>query len=346
MWYDFLRINRRFRTKGEEEMRSYQSVCPARKGDGPQPHEMADAGESVFVHHVQYGQAIMYCRFCGKPMPTGFTEPATACDAFVPKKGLFMSKRGFEEKTAKFTRMMFDSLSRMRVPEYAMLVKEFGGRVPDAALPPGEQSKAGKAFETILAKDASLSPEVESKYQELKKGDSITLGRYRGVPIQWSILDRIGDHVLVISRDCICKAPYYVGRKYPLDRSTGRLLCSDESDLWMVSFVRRFLNYEFFDSAFSSEEKYMISYPVDGREEEEQLFILNRTDLHKYFDSDPDALTANLFQTKDPVMYWIRGLTRGRCNAIGYRGNLLTDVSPDDDNTAIRPMMWVRWILR
>ena len=302
----------------------------------------SSTGDTEFINHLQYGKTLQPCYRCGQLLLTDIIEPAIAKDVFIPKKGLLMSNSAYEKKIEKYNRMMQESVERLKDTEYALLLKRKGFSVPDEYLPENEQSKAGKKAARISAEESAQNAESEGKYKDTKKGEIITLGVYNGIPIKWRVLDHYGDYVLVISQYGICKVPFYTGGSITTDKKTQQLECSDEMKVWNASIVRDYLNYKFYDAVFSDDEKESISYPVDGRQEEDRLFLMNRADIQKYFDSDHDALVAHLYNSKDAAMYWIKGITRGYCNAIGYRGNIVTSVPASDNNVTVRPMMWIK----
>ena len=75
----------------------------------------------------------------------------------------------------------------------------------------------------------------------LERGEHIMYGSYQGEAIEWRVLDKKGDKVLLLS-------------EYGLD-----IQPFDTSDvsrvLWKDSTMRKWLNYDIYDNAFSENEK-------------------------------------------------------------------------------------------
>ena len=72
-----------------------------------------------------------------------------------------------------------------------------------------------------------------------RKGDIVTLGNYYG-EIEWLVLDVKDDNLLLITLDCIDALPYNNERK---------------KLTWENSDIRKWLNEDFIEMAFSEEEK-------------------------------------------------------------------------------------------
>ena len=123
----------------------------------------------------------------------------------------------------------------------------------------------------------------------LEQGEHIMYGSYQGEAIEWRVLDKKGDKVLLLS-------------EYGLD-----IQPFDTSDvsrvLWKDSTMRKWLNKDFYDNAFSENEKknIVLSYSkgfeknnesvhVDSpepywhleRETEDKIFLLSYTELCEY----------------------------------------------------------------
>ena len=128
--------------------------------------------------------------------------------------------------------------------------------------------------------------------RDTQEGKHFTLGRYEQdnkpgngpEPIQWMVLARDGDRVLVISRyilDCV---------RY--DEEYRRVT-------WETCTLRAWLNGEFLDSAFDADEQLLIptthvtadpnpDFTMDpGEDTEDKLFLLSIPEAEAYFHPDP-----------------------------------------------------------
>ena len=91
---------------------------------------------------------------------------------------------------------------------------------------------AGNAANNVKREDKNMS------------GRSITLGTWNGNPIEWLVLKEEGLATLVISKDTI--------GKYYFDGNSS-------NNSWAHSWLRTFLNNDFYEKAFTAEEKKKIA---------------------------------------------------------------------------------------
>lgn len=164
----------------------------------------------------------------------------------------------------------------------------------DALLEAGDADGA-YALLAELTDEGSREKRMEIKRQQIRdtqEGKYFTLGRYEQdnkpgngpEPIQWMVLARDGDRVLVISRyilDCV---------RY--DEEYRRVT-------WETCTLRAWLNGEFLDSAFDADEQLLIptthvtadpnpDFAVDpGEDTEDKLFLLSIPEAEAYFHPDP-----------------------------------------------------------
>jgi hypothetical protein len=164
----------------------------------------------------------------------------------------------------------------------------------DALLEAGDGDSA-YALLAELTDEESRTKRMEIKRQQIRdtqEGKYFTLGRYEQdnkpengpEPIEWMVLARDGDRVLVISRyilDCV---------RY--DEEYRRVT-------WKTCTLRAWLNGEFLDSAFDAEEQLLIptthvtadpnpKFDVDpGEDTEDKLFLLSIPEAEVYFHPDP-----------------------------------------------------------
>ena len=167
----------------------------------------------------------------------------------------------------------------------------------DALLEAGDGDGA-YALLAELTDEASRERRMEIKRQQIRdtqEGRYFTLGRYEQdnkpengpEPIEWKVLARDGDRVLVISRyilDCV---------RY--DEEYRRVT-------WETCTLRAWLNGEFLNSAFDAEEQLLIptthvtadrnpDFDVEpGEDTEDKLFLLSIPEAEAYFHPDPYVL--------------------------------------------------------
>ena len=203
-----------------------------------------------------------------------------------------------------------------------------------------------------------------NKIKNLKVGDYITFGSYEQdnnisngkENIEWQVLDRKDNKVLLIS-------------KYALD---SRSYNSEYTSVtWETCTLRKWLNGEFFNSAFSADEQAEIldtkvtadenpnfdSY--SGKDTTDKIFLLNITEIVKYFSSQearrcvPTAYAIeqgawlssdNRVGGKSTCWWWLRTtgelLTRtvngNSDGSVYYRGSYV-----GDSDVCVRPALWI-----
>lgn len=83
-------------------------------------------------------------------------------------------------------------------------------------------------------------------FATVKVGDTVTFGKFDGEPIQWDVLDKDDESVLLISHYVLTYSPYS-----QLSKDDDRTLPTN----WKVSLLRKYLNGEFYDTSFTTEEQ-------------------------------------------------------------------------------------------
>ena len=164
-----------------------------------------------------------------------------------------------------------------------------------------EEAAAARAqAERIRLTELSLptkTPEptaTESPFAKLRVGDIIEFGRYEQdndldngpEAIEWLVLEVSTDDILVISRYGLDVQPY--NEEY---KEYG-------SVTWEKCTLRRWLNEEFYENAFSESEKKMISLtynnnedgawmqPDNGNDTVDQIFLLSYEEAYRFFVDD------------------------------------------------------------
>lgn len=203
------------------------------------------------------------------------------------------------------------------------------------------------------------------KFLDSKPGEYISFGNYEqnGIsadgaePIEWLVIDRKGDSILVISKDCI-------------------ELMEFGAQSWINSPVRNWLNNDFFNCAFSAVEMRLIKtttvmnddniYAGEfcGDDTEDKLFLLSKDEVAQYFPHKEDRISyrSEYVQNKiidlqahrygadivltinpdEPSDWWLRsiaGYEKIDCikrNTGEHSTNRLSR-----EHVAVRPAMWI-----
>ncbi len=205
---------------------------------------------------------------------------------------------------------------------------------------------------------ATYGQDVYDKFGLVVEGEYIKFGAYEQdnntangkEDIEWLVLEVKDGKALVIS-------------KYALDCKPYNTSYTDVA--WETCTLRKWLNNDFINAAFSAEEKAIIptvtvssdknpEYSTNpGNATQDQVFLLSITEANKYFSSDSagrceltDFAVANgaLASNSGYCWWWLRSpgkdqfwATEVTCNGDGSEyGNYV-----DNERIAVRPAMWI-----
>ncbi len=232
---------------------------------------------------------------------------------------------------------------------------------------------------TVTVESSKTGYMTSYNFSKTKKGDIIKFGSYEQDypvngkdPIEWIVLDKKKDGLLVMS-------------KYALDVLPYNTKCVATS--WAECTLREWLNKKFYEAAFNSVEKEMIktvehgtyNYWYDDEREKvtrDKVFLLSLGDMMNTeygFDFDIDAYDINrrcastdyavaqggsvgrgflsYYRTDENLVsdtWWLRGPGDDNCYAacVGYDGRVkywgeYVDVNDDCWSYAVRPVMFI-----
>ena len=182
----------------------------------------------------------------------------------------------------------------------------------------GNTGKNGKVNRgTSGLRGVNVSEEKGIVSADAMPGDTVTLGSYAASadgtksPVEWIVLENRNGYALLISKYAVDCLPYH----------------DTWADMtWEKCSLRSWLNIDFLEKAFSPEErKSIVSSTVVNRDNSgnpggavtnDQVFILDISELEQYFDSDEDrragatdyAQSQGVFvdQKRDACWYWVR----------------------------------------
>lgn len=199
--------------------------------------------------------------------------------------------------------------------------------------------------------------EVWNKVKSVNVGDTYRFGSYEQdnnksngqEDIEWLVLAKEGTKILVISKEALDCKPYNT---------------SYTDVTWETCTLRKWLNNDFINAAFSADERTMIptvtvsadknpDYSANpGNATQDQVFLLSITEVNKYFSSDSarqckptDYAVANGAWERDSGnCWWLRSLGDILFSAAyvnrggGVRENGYT---VDVGGNAVRPALWI-----
>ena len=205
----------------------------------------------------------------------------------------------------------------------------------------------------INSQDPALGIKVD-----LSLGSStVTIGRYWQsadehilTPIEWLILKNTGKRILVISKYCLDAMPFNTPRA---------------DFTWETCGLRKWLNNDFFNEAFSAKEQAIIplvnvpavnndiGHAQAGRSTNDRVFVLNVPEAESYFANDEARAcdgTDYCFQRgadcgdNGKADWWLRtpGGIQSTATSVTSTGYVASGGHfGDHPKTAVRPAMWL-----
>ena len=209
-----------------------------------------------------------------------------------------------------------------------------------------------RSFDDIIKgkrKDALL---MEAEKLKHSVGDTIEFGCWpNDKKIGWTIIASEGDNILLLSTQVIDANKFH--DKY-------------EDTTWAGSYIRKFLNEEFYQKAFTEQEKRRILlrpvkayknplYPTDpGEDTEDKIFLLSVKEVRDYLEekdlvmAEPTPFAVSSGVEKDSktggCYWWLRTPGNAGCNVARVSGVgiiLEHGFFASDNHNGIRPAMWI-----
>ena len=250
-------------------------------------------------------------------------------------------------------------------PEEVVSEELMSVNVPLEELLSDEMMSEELLSEELLSEDETEDAEMvvsQEDYQQFSPGDLYTIGSYEQdgdetngpEDISWIILDVQPDQMLLLSANVLESRPY---------DEEGKAVT------WAKSAIRRWLNQDFYETAFQGEEKDEIllsslsnpdnaTYKTSGGETtEDKIFLLSREEARQYLGKE--LLTAYAAGTASPYAiahgcwtadaeghcwWWLRSPGRyadsaagvGHTGIVGDYGTTVSRAS-----CGVRPAMWI-----
>lgn len=213
--------------------------------------------------------------------------------------------------------------------------------------------------ETVL-KETHRLDKIDSEATEERYiygvGDSVELGSFNYSadspdavgPIVWTVLDKIGDEYLLLADVCLVALPY--------NESAG-------NTTWENCSLRKWLNADFYEYAFSDSEKNLIcetdiTTVSDGYSvTKDKVFLLSTDEVNKYLSLPSQRLAAATpvadkmggYSENQNYGWWLRGAgDSANCACrVNMYGEILTSYSNSEGGVergdyCVRPALWVK----
>ncbi len=214
----------------------------------------------------------------------------------------------------------------------------------------------------VFAVSALLSGKAGTDPASCLRGDRLIFGRYEQdndmsdgpEAVEWIVLDRIGDEILLMSVCCLDYRPY---NEAPFEEVT-----------WEKSGIRRWLNEEFYSAAFSEEEK-QLTAPRENRNDDhstlgteggadtrDYVFLLSEKEAGIYMGDEVEreylgAASATEYAAANgawvdenlTTAWWLRtpGAYGYTAQFVETTGSLYTAGAYTDIPRGIRPAIWL-----
>ena len=199
---------------------------------------------------------------------------------------------------------------------------------------------AAIVFLVVLVKVIIPGQKFKGLIKDLKNdANTVSFGKYNNSEIEWIVLERSEDRVLVISKHILDVKQYH---------------SSHTSTTWAECSLRSWLNNEFVDTAFSKKEQGLIcETKVDNKDNPEygtfggvstadQVFLLSIDEVDKYFTNNKERIATEVGAASGS-WWWLRSPGHGsRLAASVNRGGSVDSYGCDVDYSyGIRPALWI-----
>ena len=194
-----------------------------------------------------------------------------------------------------------------------------------------------------------------------KNFKSINFASIDGKEIEWLVVDEDDESMTLLSKYILDVAPYNIG---------------GGSTTWEKSSIRKYLNEEFYDKVFTSDEKEKVldsfldnnenpnTKTSGGEQTKDKIYLLSIDEVKKYFEDENgfaykslaakvlDGLDIKLSKNKNSdewylgnSVFWLRspGLYDDDASYINYNGSIsMNGVSVDYSDMGIRPVIKIK----
>ena len=199
-------------------------------------------------------------------------------------------------------------------------------------------------FEETTSKSESSSQKKDNN-PDYKIGETIEFGNYpqdkdgTEKPIEWIVMKKEGNQVLLLSKYVLDAKPYNEGW---------------ENVTWQTSDIRQWLNNEFYTTAFNKSEKAKIQTSLiknEYNDTEDKVFLLSEKEAETLFSNDDERIAkATGYAEKSGVyvnekkesVWWLRsmGYSSSRAAEVKYNGWVDQDgPSVDCMDGGVRPAL-------
>lgn len=200
-------------------------------------------------------------------------------------------------------------------------------------------SNLGEYLDSTAKAGETMSKALHQKLMNAQVGEYIEYGNDGdGNSIQWKILDKKDEKLLLISKDRICESIVFT--EYSEDWN------------WANSSIREYLNNDFVYSSFTEDEIAMIDEeeinsktgPTKDRiSSRDKVFLLSEEEAEKYFTDDKDRCEgiSESWVLRDVVTNHGKKWKTVQMNIVRDNGEIMSYPIHAGDKVGVRPAMWI-----
>ena len=205
---------------------------------------------------------------------------------------------------------------------------------------------------SVLKEEIIQGDKIENKKNCFNFGSIVSFGRYKGMPLRWKCCSETQGKVILINENIVDSMPY----------NNNFVECN-----WANSSIRSFLNNDFYEVAFSDEEKKMIicvithtednpKYGTPGGEDvSDRVFLLSINEVNYYLKTDKEREKKPTDYAKRNGAYcnrknkngywWLRNTgyhSTGACGVDDYGYVSRSGNGVIDNSNGIVPAIWIK----
>lgn len=185
----------------------------------------------------------------------------------------------------------------------------------------------------LSGKTVMTSDELYTKTMELDQ-KKITFGNYHGKPLEWKVILTHGNRCLILAEKPVDYMYFHPER---------------DEIAWNNCFLRKWLNRQFLEEAFTLQERMMILISKhacntdprwdheNGPDTKDKAFVFSLKELEEYLPKKEDRAIGE--------WWWLRGHGCSNLNqqAVYEDGTVYVNgVSSNSAEVGVRPAMWIR----
>lgn len=195
-----------------------------------------------------------------------------------------------------------------------------------------------------LEKDKNAEVNRIPIFQSLPEiGDDICFGKYKSnnnmLDIHWKVMDIKDNKVLLLSKNCICCRLFGHSQKH---------------FHWRNSLLRQWLNNEFLEKSFTSNERANIlisNIETDNQITQDKIYIFSENDIYKYLNNNTARRAKLLMQNNNNsseneyICWWTRDTSKDGDKfvvSVMNTGKILKmGILHNDNHVGVRPVLWI-----